>query len=552
MNKRFKDLIMWAALTSDLQEFVSGVADETTNVVETVAGDETDEATLESNASKEVGLLRNLLETYTTPLEDKQFQEDFDAESKADEISKLLADYPDSVKSHFENIVPEKVTVKEFWARYYYRCDEQRIVEQWKAEGEEKRKARAEAINAGISSVSNVFGGAIDAVSKTYEAAKETAKNVPTAPAPQFNKVTGSAQGLNLFGSSGRPPFVMNTTVDDDNQDEEEEEEELGWDDDDEDDDDEPAKTTESSKEEVVTFSEGSDDAMDKLQQQLQHVTAERDQLKSETEKQSQEILSLRQGKIPEGDSAELVKVKMSLFEKDSEIAALKESLKDTHEDGTPIKNKKHSATISSLEREVEHLSSQVSAKSEELRAVESKLELTKTLESENKDLKESVDATKKEIESLRDAMESRKGDSATQLQQSLKSASEAEAQVEELTNQLDKAKKCVVDHSEKANALATEIEDLKMTIQQAEDDHEKKLAEQANAMKSMYEKLLKDNQAEYEAKLQAPLKEKESTTREPSPSSMSTGVQIEEDKPSTRGENEGGEEDDGWGDDGW
>ena len=83
---------------------------------------------------------RNAIETYTEVLdldaqatsEDAQefhrFIGEFNYTKLEDGIQITLAMYPDSVGRHFQTLVPAKVAPEEFWRRYFYRCDEKRIL----------------------------------------------------------------------------------------------------------------------------------------------------------------------------------------------------------------------------------------------------------------------------------------------------------------------------------------------------------------------------------------------------------------------------------------
>mmetsp|Transcript_11760 Transcript_11760/g.16802 ORF Transcript_11760/g.16802 Transcript_11760/m.16802 type:complete len:513 (+) Transcript_11760:146-1684(+) len=508
---------MWATLRSDLKEFVSGVADETTNVV---AGEEIDTAKLEATASNEVARLRNLDTTYLQTLggdedegEDagiKAFLQDFTIENNKDQIKSLLAEYPDSIKLYHEKFVPDSVDEKEFWGRYFYRCDEERIVERLRKEGEDKRQARAEAINAGINKVShivggasNIVGGALTAVSKKLKS-DDSAKST-SGTAFKFDAAKTSAKSLNIFGASGRPPFVMNTVVDDDDDDkkqneEEEEEEELGWDDDDEFDADEDEHQQNTPVQLVDHAIEGSAGesalAIEKLRKDLQNAIAERDQLKTITDSQADQIATLREEKLQKEDTDELDHLKTILEDKNSQIAALRDSLKDVSGDD------KDNAILSSLENEIHKLKEETSAKDEKLQAAN-------------------------------------------------KQVSELETKMSSLTTEVSNANNTLATLTEEASDYKKEIDQLKHLLAET---------------KAAHESLMKEKESEFETKLKAELakakeisdallkaKQAELATEinsEDSPTSFSTGVDVEEDVvPSEAVEIE---EDDEWGDDGW
>jgi hypothetical protein len=224
-------------------------------------------------AAEEVERLMAEDETFTETLDSedaevKEFLETFDLEAKTDDIAKLLESYPDTLKAEFEALVPTQVQYKDFWERYYFRCDEDRVMRDIRRQEEEARKARAEAIAKGVNSVKSLFGGAVKAVSSTleqYDHAQDERGDSTFAHLGDSTATgkSGSAGGRGLFGH--RPPFVMNTAVDEDDGDEreeEDEEEELGWGDDDDedsfgDDEEEEEEAGEDGEDEQIDFSDG-------------------------------------------------------------------------------------------------------------------------------------------------------------------------------------------------------------------------------------------------------------------------------------------------------
>lgn len=110
-----------------------------------------------------------------------------------------------------------------------------------------------------------------------------------------------------------RPPFVLNTAVDESGDEEQEEEdEELGWDDEEEADGEEESHQIEFK-----------DEQKEKLEESLKQALEERDQLQQTVHLQAKEIAALRKsGEI--FTKAEVDHLKIQLFEKESEIAAIK------------------------------------------------------------------------------------------------------------------------------------------------------------------------------------------------------------------------------------
>jgi len=196
--------------------------------------------------------------------------------------------------------------------------------------------------------------------------------------ASEAGPATMTALGFlsSVAGRGGRPPFVMNTAVSDDDDEneteesdpgEEESEVELGWDDDDDDNYDDDDDETNGANG-VVAFRDGDDrsetvdfkDAeKEGLLEELEQARAERDALQTTVEMQAKELknLSLLSSSSPSESTApaatrpnqkqrfdtggnedaatSLRNLKMELFEKDAELAALRAGLEDRHETET-------------------------------------------------------------------------------------------------------------------------------------------------------------------------------------------------------------------------
>ena len=490
---------MWAALTSDLKEFVSGVEDETTVVstklvqsVESLerlgatTGEDGEvlesgfEATgLVSNAADEVARRRCLVETYTEPLDESRpdvvaFLESFDLESKTEKIASLLGTSA-IVKERFEQVCPEKVTYKEFWLRYFYRCNEKRVELEWQDNQETAKKARDAVISSGIASVTSMFGGAVKAVTKAVERNDKAAGDV--VPASPF----GFSSGGSMFGGA-RPPFVMNTAVDDDEEEEEEEEEaeeELGWGDEDSfDEDDEEAEKEEEEEEEEkddaeeeIEFSGG---AIDKLTQAL----AERDALHQTVELQAKELAALREGKESPAVSREVEELKMRLFEKDAELAAFKASGEDNEMDDKQAKL--DFAKITSLEAAVEELKASMEKQAADM--AKSKEDFEAQLAAQAKESVTKVAA----LESAKAALESQAMDNANgQLTAALQAAAAAKDECQALQTQLVDAQTQVASAERTCKEIETALADAtsKLSTQQAA--FEKRLQEEAAAFEA-------------------------------------------------------------------
>ena len=87
----------------------------------------------------QVDTMRNKPETYTTALDTAEMTMDdsrayrelvgrYDPSRKEDDIQIALAKYPDSVAVQYMNLVPDKISRDDFWLRYFFRCDEKRVL----------------------------------------------------------------------------------------------------------------------------------------------------------------------------------------------------------------------------------------------------------------------------------------------------------------------------------------------------------------------------------------------------------------------------------------
>jgi len=334
----------------------------------------------------------------------KQYLAEFDIQSKTEQISTLLSDYP-HLADNFETLVPVVVTYEQFWQRYFYRCDPQRIIKEWQDEDERARLKRQELIGKGVKSVQNMFGGALQAFKKVtvqdggkkeesiyekYQAELEEKQKamLPTSTEDNQNDKGGIGKrlgALGFFGGTGRPPFVMNTAEsdneediyeEDDEEEYEEEEEELSWGSDDdeeeeeEDDDDESSDENgvdKSEQEIVFTSPEAKSTEVEKLREELSDAQQDRDQLNETIKKQAVELAKYKDtassasntGTGTDVGDAERERLQMQIFEKDSELAALKASLDDTHENDSAI-DKRMEIKIQEKDKEIEKLNLEV------------------------------------------------------------------------------------------------------------------------------------------------------------------------------------------------
>eukprot|EP00521_Asterionellopsis_glacialis_P006343 CAMPEP_0195282316 /NCGR_PEP_ID=MMETSP0707-20130614/1240_1 /TAXON_ID=33640 /ORGANISM="Asterionellopsis glacialis, Strain CCMP134" /LENGTH=790 /DNA_ID=CAMNT_0040341275 /DNA_START=226 /DNA_END=2598 /DNA_ORIENTATION=+ len=562
---------MWAALKSDLTEFVSTVADESSNVLANIDDKLTDddgvrESTAQENggmvigengdvefaaggfeetgvvasAKDEAARLMGHPETFLIPLEPekdddeegehimdgdgmddayyvelKDFLADWDVEQKTDEIAKLLEEHPQTLKVQFEELVPTQIKYEDFWQRYFFRCNEERITKNWEMEQERKREARSRAISGGITAAKNLFGGAVKALKETTTNAAATAAAedepppYPYAPQQASESGGGSVAGLgaSLFGGGGRPPFVMNTAVDEDEDDdevaeEEEEEEELGWDDDDEDfdtDDDEKEANENGGDEEdmddddddeVIDFSNSQ---LDDLKQQYAQAVEERDSLHETVEMQKNVIMELQAGKtdaLPDADSGsppivneeEMEKMKLELFEKNAELAAIKANLED---DGGNVQQ-----AAQEMATKVAEQQAQLTRLTEDLLAKE--LELTQAQETvatmhekmdqpraqAEDDLKESESKRLADMEQLQTQLEAAKTEIARLQSQSQTEMTDLDSKMQEqvmtLTGELTKARQDLEESATEMEQLRKQSENSQVELEEAREKLER------------------------------------------------------------------------------
>lgn len=543
---------MWSALRTDLTEFVNTVKGETAealNQIDASFPESNEKSNDEPSPAEEEALRRmDLEETYTTPVisdkkeddaksddaqeraegiddeDDKEEDEDakefvasFSIDSKTDEIALLLDLHPQTLKAHFERLVPTTVKYEDFWMRYFYRCDAERIQAEWDAEDEAAQQARAQAMQQGLSTVRNFLGGTFKAVvGEEGEHSRASEGGGIKMTANQAAKVTSG-----YFGSAGRPPFVMNTAVSEDELDADEEDEELGWDDDEEDFEQDEEGNEESVDTEQIEFK---DAVTEKLQDELKQALAERDSLQQTVELQQKEIASLKEG--GGGVSNEDVeKLETQLFEKDSEIAAIRASMMDSSRnegDGTDQK-------AAGLETEVQRLTAKLGESETEKADAVTKYEKAQ----------EELDQKLAELDTSKNALAA--------------ANAENEALAKEVSDLKEKALTLETDNTNFQDALRTAREKTKQAqcsesdLASLKGELEKVKAELAASEQRNGEldsELQKTNEALRQSKIEDEAKSVDS------PDTVSTGIKIE--PPAVEKLDEEAALEDGWGDLDW
>mmetsp|Transcript_8820 Transcript_8820/g.12536 ORF Transcript_8820/g.12536 Transcript_8820/m.12536 type:complete len:688 (-) Transcript_8820:193-2256(-) len=465
----------------------------------------------------------------------------FDISTKTDEISHILQKYPDSVGIFFEELVPITVTYEQFWQRYFYRCDPDRIQAEWDKNDEELLRERQEIIDKGVESVKNLWGGALKVGggalkafknvgkqedhkvgSKTYEKYQAEVEQQQKAVEAKINDASGDNKsfksvglGIGLF--QGRPPFVMNSTdsgdedeeIMDEEDYEEEDEEDLGWGSDDEDEDFSSEATSDQNEidqnesEQEITFS-SSDNVIEERAEEIVALKEEREQLKSTIENQEKEISKLTSSisiSINEKDLSEIEHLKMVIFEKDSELAALHASLDDNHEESST--NQKAEAKISAQSRDIGRLQTQLLEKNDEI------LKISRKLESYSED-KEKAQAGMKRVEELQDKLSKAENELTEYGQLHSK-----------LVMEYDEFK---VKSSEEISTLCSDLSSLKSELGLKKEENERLKNEVKHFKKQMEEKDKTLNSQSKEEDISIPDIGSDSTKAE---SSMSSCVNV-------------------------
>jgi len=448
---------MWNAIKSDLSEFVTSVAEETDQVAKAVIKDgdgnqvasnnidDDDDVVNQSEEEEPIvvddeAVLRMMIETketLSTPLDEsnesvQKFLDSFDIDKKTEEISTILEENPETVKHHFETLVPTELSYEIFWQRYFYRCgsdadaverrrkivltnnkkkdDEPTTRNAFKDRMDEMMEAtnkasRAEAIQGGIKQVKNLFGGAINVVSQTLEKADVEAQR---------------ERAMNLFGGP------QNTAIDSEDDDAGGEEEALGWDDDD---------SAEDNNEKINRIAAN-------LREQLGTAIDERDSLKETVELQRTELIKLRVTTLTVEEREEIEKMKIDLAEKNAELEAIKATSNSEGGGNAEMieKAKQDAAQITTLRLDIEKLNTQLSIKDAELTTAKERVKA-----GEEEAVKEKEAASKR----LRSSLE------------------EAEAKTDSMKNQLEETKKREEDTKLELEAVKKRVHELEQAAAQ-------------------------------------------------------------------------------------
>lgn len=441
------------------------------------------------------------------------FLEGFDLDTKTEEISKLL-ETDATLKTTF-SILSDSVTYKDFWTRYFYRIDDeerlaksysfyyQKNLEEVERELQAAAAEKAQAQNsAGMGGISSFFGGVVSKLTNDGESGTDmdtsgvVDESIDQTVDSEDGPVSAARTALGFLssvaGGGGRPPFVMNTAVSDDDDDydddtrdksgeeddDDDSEVELGWDDDDDEDFDGLDDNEDADADaDQIAFAEGDDrsetvdfkDAeKEGLLEELEQARAERDALQKTVEMQSEELkkavakttasqpplVQPPVAKNGDSESDDTEKLKLRLFEKDAELAALRSQIDDRRQD-----DDNNDASHAEHAAEVERLKKALATKDQEFEALEKQAlgeqaKHQKTIDG----LQESLSAQEQQLETLRKT----KDDEASKLQHKV---DEKQTEKEEMILALQSQIYALQRQLDEKPSGVEEVEELKQAL---------------------------------------------------------------------------------------
>ena len=146
-------------------------------------------------AEVDIALRRGRETTYTEPLLQRGQKQDEDdlAEVKTflssfyrtiyrrrEECHAILRQHPNTVALHFANLVPDQMSYEDFWQRYFFRCDVDRLLDQWDRRGKQLAAARAESVQRGLKGLQTSLKGLQATVATALEGEVESVIATPT------------------------------------------------------------------------------------------------------------------------------------------------------------------------------------------------------------------------------------------------------------------------------------------------------------------------------------------------------------------------------------
>ena len=452
-----------------------------------------------------------------------EFLKDFHIQEQTEDIGMVLNEHHDTVGLLFQNLVPMVVTYEQFWQRYYFRCDPDRIQQELDEEDERARKQRQEMLEKGKKTVQNLFGGALSAIKINQEAVsgkeasiyekyqaelEEKQRALKEGKGEDSQKEKKESTGFGSLFSGKRPPFVMNTAVDEDiendsseeydNEEEEEEEEddEFGWGSDEEEDDDEDEDLSQDdskseASEEVVFDSPArplkslNSAELDELREELAKALQLNEELKQTVETQNEQVGTSTAIKIPSEEKDEMKKLELALFEKRAELAAFEANIAEA-KDNSFLEPSQAGNDADTQSAEIQSLRLALEEKDHELAGLKDKVNKAQSLQDEedatdNNMLTEALQT----ITSLQAELENSQADAAQELENQ---CAQYKTQISHLQNQVSQDQQSTEDTN---NALAVamttiaslqqEIEETKANQDSSQNNHVENISDELN-----------------------------------------------------------------------
>ena len=455
-----------------------------------------------------------------------------DVDSKTQDIVSLLQE--DTLLEATFSRLTDQVEYKDFWIRYFVRLDQEESItrtyeiyypkqiqllqqqhQQLQDDNEATRRRGHEMDTAGkaLKSVTSFLGGAVKRLIQEEQIEDDIDDIQHDNKNEKGKSAVGGGGPLSFFQVSGRPPFVLNTAVSDvDGEvEDEEDDDQLGWDDDDDDDDDDDGNIGAQNDEDRDGQIEFKDAEKERLQEELEQAMAERDMLHKTVEMQTEELKKLKEGVASRDESKQVDALKMSIFEKDSELAALRARLQDD-QDRTEADHGNEEELVT-LRRETEELKTRLSARDSEITRLEKQIEAAAdkadvSTDGDGRDdrfaeLQEQLENALSESTSHKSALDALTGVKESLLEQldSMKSAME---RVLAESNALRKAQ--LDSGNESAAQLAAVQKELLVTKSElerltSENQHLHKEIEESKATLSSVQAMQKSTQAAVDAK---------------------------------------------------
>lgn len=438
-----------------------------------------------------------------------EFLKDFHIQEQTEDIGMVLNEHHDTVGLLFQNLVPMVVTYEQFWQRYYFRCDPDRIQQELDEEDERARKQRQEMLEKGKKTVQNLFGGALSAIKINQEAVSGKEASIyekyqteleekqraflKEGKGEDSQKEKKESTGFGSLFSGKRPPFVMNTAVDEDIEDdssegyddeeeeEEEEDDEFGWGSDEEEDDDENEDLSQDdskseASEEVVFDSparplkSANSAEMDELREQLAKALQLNEELKQTVETQNEQVGTSTAIEIPSDEQDEIEKLELALFEKRAELAAFEANIAEA-KDNSFLEPSQTGNDADTQSAEIQSLRLALEEKDHELAGLKDEVNKAQSLQDEedatdNEMLTEALQT----ITSLQAELENSQADAAQELENQ---CAQYKTQISQLQNQVSQDQQSTEDTNNDLAVAMNTIASLQQEIEETKANQE-------------------------------------------------------------------------------